>query len=62
MRIRIIMIMAMAMMMVRLMTMMMMMMMIALMMVRMINLLTGTQGDLTSRMSTSVAPSATVAM
>ena len=40
----------------------MMMMMIALMMVRMINLLTGTQGDLTSRMSTSVAPSATVAM
>ena len=55
------MIMAMAMMMVRLMTMMMMM-MIALMMVRMINLLTGTQGDLTSRMSTSVAPSATVAM
>ena len=59
MRIRIIMIMAMAMMMVRLM---MMMMMIALMMVRMINLLTGTQGDLTSRMSTSVAPSATVAM
>ena len=59
MRIRIIMIMVMAMMMVRLM---MMMMMIALMMVRMINLLTGTQGDLTSRMSTSVAPSATVAM
>ena len=61
MRIRIIMIMVMAMMMVRLM-MMVMMMMIALMMVRMINLLTGTQGDLTSRMSTSVAPSATVAM
>ena len=60
MRIRIIMIMVMAMTMVRLM--MVVMMMLALMMVRMINLLTGTQGDLTSRMSTSVAPSATVAM
>ena len=60
MRIRIIIIMVMAMTMVRLM--MVVMMMLALMMVRMINLLTGTQGDLTSRMSTSVAPSATVAM
>ena len=60
MRIRIIIIMVMAMTMVR--SMMVVMMMLALMMVRMINLLTGTQGDLTSRMSTSVAPSATVAM